>query len=257
MSASRPVVGLSIGFHDFGDYSGIGHQRPIARAGGLPLVLARLDETLEEALDHVDAIVIGGGRDIQPHLYGQEPHPLLGATDPRRDAFELELVKRALDRRLPVLGMCRGVQMLNVALGGTLVQDVELRADWREHPTDRGWIHWKEVERASLDDHPDVPEHPRHPLLVQPGSRLHEALGVEEIDVNSFHHQVIDTVAPGLVVTGRAPDGVVEVLESGRDQPFALATQFELHEEWRVDVRFLDVFRHFIDAARTNMAPPR
>lgn len=254
MSASKPVVGLSLGFHDFGDYSGVGHQRPIVRAGGVPFVLARLDEALEEALDHVDAIAIGGGRDIEPHHYGQEPHPLLSATDPRRDAFELELVKRALDRGLPVLGMCRGAQILNVALGGTLVQDVELREDWRGHATDRGWTRWKEVERASLDDDPEVPGHPRHPLLVQPGSRLHEAIGVDEIDVNSFHHQAIDTVAPGLVVTGRAPDGVVEVLESGRDEPYALATQFELHEEWRVDARFLEIFRHFVAAARAGSA---
>ena len=251
MRARKPVIGLSLGFHDFGDYSGVGHQRPIARAGGIPLVLARLDETLEDTLDHVDAIAIGGGRDIEPHHYGQEPHSTLGATDPRRDAFELELVKRALDRGLPILGMCRGVQVLNVALGGTLVQDVELRAEWREHPTDREWARWKEVERASLDDDPEVPEHPRHSMLVTPGSRLHEALGVGTIDVNSFHHQVIDVVAPGLVVTGRAPDGVVEVLESGSEEPFALAAQFELHEEWRVDERFLGVFRLFVDAART------
>lgn len=246
----KPVVGLSVGFHDFGDYSGVGHQRPIALAGGVPLVLSRLNgEHLDDALDHVDAVAIGGGRDIQPHLYGQEPHETLGRIDPHRDAFELELVRRALDRGLPILGMCRGIQIVNVALGGTLVQDVGLVPAWAAHPTDRGWQRWKEVERSSLEAREDVPDHPRHTMSVEPGSRLHAALGVPEIGVNSFHHQAIGDVADGLVVTGRAPDGVVEVLESASGQPYVLAAQFELHEEWRVDGRFLEIFRGFVTAA--------
>lgn len=250
MASRKPIIGLSVGFHDFGDYSGIGHQRPIALAGGVPFVLPRLNgEHLDDALDHVDAVAIGGGRDVQPHLYGQQPHETLGPTDPYRDVFELELVKRALDRELPVLGMCRGIQIVNVALGGTLVQDVGLVAEWKEHPTDRDWHRWKEVERASLEERPEVPDHPRHPMAVEAGSRLHDALGVTEIGVDSFHHQAIGEVASGLVVTGRAPDGVVEVLESPAGEPYVLAAQFELHEEWRVDERFLEVFRGFVAAA--------
>lgn len=244
----KPVIGVSVGYHDFGDYQGVGFQRPIALAGGVPLTLPRIEETLDDLLDLVDGIALGGGRDIEPHRYGQEPHELLGPPDPRRDEFELELVRRALDRELPIVGMCRGIQVLNVALGGTLVQDVTLVERWSEHPSDRGWHRWKEVERASLEDEPEVPEHPRHPMAVEPGSRLHAALRVEEIDVSSFHHQAIEAVAPGLRVTGRAPDGVIEVLELD-GEPYVLAAQFELHEEWRVDERFLDVFRQFVHAA--------
>jgi putative glutamine amidotransferase len=196
----------------------------------------------------VDGVVIGGGRDIDPVRYGQEPHDLLGQLDPRRDAFELELVERSLDRGLPLLGMCRGIQVINVGLGGTLVQDVSLRAEWQEHPTDRGWQRWKEVERASVEGRADVPEHPRHAMSVEPGSRLHEALGVDEIDVDSFHHQAIDRLGDGLRATGVAPDGVIEVVERDSDG-YVLGAQFELQEEWRVDPRFLDIFRQFVQAA--------
>ena len=245
----KPVIGLSLGLLDFGNYAAVGHQRPVALAGGIPLTLPWLDgEGLAEALDACDGILLGGGRDIEPARYGQEPHDLLTVTDPQRDAFELELVGRALDRGLPILGMCRGIQILNVALGGTLLQDVSLRLESAEHPTDRGWKRWKEVERASLDGVPEVPDHPRHWVAIEPGSHLHAALGVHEIDVDSFHHQALDQVAPELTVVARAPDGVVEAVELG-DDPYVLAVQWELQEEWRVDRRFLVPFEQLVEAA--------
>jgi putative glutamine amidotransferase len=250
-SGQKPVIGVSVSFHDFGDYQGVGFQRPIALAGGLPLTLPRLPDTLDDALDACNGIALGGGRDIDPRFYEQEPHESLAATEPHRDEFELELVQRALDRGLPILGMCRGIQILNVALGGTLVQDLRLVADWAEHPSDRGWSMWKEVERASLAGEPTVPPHPRHPITVEPGSRLHAALGAERIEVNSFHHQALDRVAPELRVVARAPDGVVEAVELDSDA-YVLAAQWELQEEWRVDRRFLTVFTHFVEAASAS-----
>jgi putative glutamine amidotransferase len=245
----KPIIGLSLGLHDFGNYAGVGHQRPVALAGGVPLMLPRLNGGhLADALDACDGILLGGGRDIDPARYGQEPHELLSVTDPQRDAFELELVEQALDRGLPLLGMCRGIQILNVALGGTLLQDVSLGAESSGHATDRGWKRWKEVERASLEGETDVPAHPRHSISVEPGSRLHEALGVEEIEVDSFHHQALAEVAPELEVVARAPDGVVEAVELEGDA-WVLAVQWELQEEWRVDSRFLAPFAHFVSAA--------
>ena len=211
----KPVIGLSVGYHDFGDYQGVGFQRPLVMAGGIPLILSRVEGTIDDQLDVVDAVVIGGGRDIEPHRYGQEPRGT-GAvrSAPRRVRAR---PRRAGRRPGPAAARDgRGSQVVNVALGGTLVQDVSLRPEWEKHPTDRGWHRWKEVERASLNDHPDVPDHPRHAMHVEPGSRLHAALGVDEIEVNSFHHQAIETLAPGLKATGVAPDGVVEVIELER-----------------------------------------
>jgi putative glutamine amidotransferase len=245
----KPVIGLSLGLHDFGDYAGVGFQRPLALAGGVGLGLPRVYGYLEDALDACDGVLLGGGRDIDPSRYGQAPSEHLTYTEPRRDAFELDLVESALDRGLPILGMCRGIQMLNVALGGTLVQDVALRPEWAEHPSDRGWKAWKEVERSSLEGEEVVPEHPRHLISVEPGSRLHAALRVDEIEVDSFHHQALDAVAPDLRVVARAPDGVVEAVELDGDG-YVLAVQWELQEEWRVDRRFLEPFAQFVEAAR-------
>ena len=245
----KPLIGLSVALHDFGDYAGVGFQRPVAIAGGLPLTLPRVGNGhLEDVLEVCDGIVLGGGRDVEPSRYGQEPHAKLTSTDPRRDAFELELVERALDLGLPILGMCRGIQLLNVALGGTLVQDVSLVEEWSSHPSDPGWTRWKEVERASLEDEDEVPEHPRHPIAIEPGSRLHEALGVTDVEVDSFHHQALDELAPELRVVARAADGVVEAVELDGDA-YTLAVQWELQEEWRVDRRFLEPFQQFVEAA--------
>jgi putative glutamine amidotransferase len=247
----KPIIGLSVGLLDFGNYAAVGHQRPVALAGGIPFTLPWLNGgRLGEALGACDGILLGGGRDIEPARYGQEPHELLSVTDPQRDAFELELVAQALDRGLPILGMCRGIQILNVVLGGTLVQDVSLRPG-AEHPTDRGWTRWKEVERASLEEAALVPDHPRHPISVEPGSRLHAALGVEEIEVDSFHHQTLDEVAGDLNVVATAPDGVVEAVELDGDA-YVLAVQWELQEEWRVDRRFLEPFAQLVAAAASS-----
>ena len=244
----KPVIGLSLGLHDFGDYAGVGHQRPLALAGGVGLALPRVDGHLDDALEACDGVLLGGGRDIDPTCYGQEASEHLGTTDPRRDAFELELVERALDRGLPILGMCRGMQVLNVALGGTLVQDVAVKPEWAEHPSDRGWSAWKEVERSSVDGEEAVPPHPRHTISIERGTRLHSALGVEEIEVDSFHHQALDRVAPELKVVARAPDGVVEAIELD-GAGYVLAVQWELQEEWRVDRRFLEPFAQFVAVA--------
>jgi putative glutamine amidotransferase len=231
--------------HDFGDYSGVGVHRPIFDAGGLPVALPQLVDAIGPVLDAVDGIVLAPGRDIEPLRYGQEPHSLLAATEPQRDAFELALVSEALVRDLPILGMCRGVQLLNVALGGTLAQDVSLVA--AGHPSDPGWSRWKEVEAASVAGLP-VPPHPRHSISIDPSSLLARALGTTSIDVSSFHHQVIDVVGSGLDVVARSvADGLPEAVElPGRP---VLAVQWELQEEWRVDPRFASVFSWFVDVA--------
>ena len=160
------------------------------------------------------------------------------------------MVTAALGRGLPILGMCRGVQLLNVALGGTLVQDVSLVA--AGHPSDPGWARWKEVESASLTGAP-VPPHPRHEIEIEPSSVLAQALGTTTIEVSSFHHQAIDRVGDGLEVVARsAVDGLPEAVElPGRP---VLAVQWELQEEWRVDPRFARVFHWFVDAARRPCA---
>jgi putative glutamine amidotransferase len=252
VSRACALIGVSASLHDFGDYGGVGVHRPILDAGGLPMALPQLLDAIGPALDVVDAIVLAPGRDIDPSRYGQEPHALLAATEPQRDAFELALVSEALRREVPILGMCRGAQVLNVALGGTLVQDVSLVA--AGHPSDPGWVRWKEVEAASVAGLP-VPPHPRHSIDITPDSLLARALGTTSIEVNSFHHQAIDRLGSGLEVVARSVgDGLPEAVEMpGRP---VLAVQWELQEEWRVDPRFVRVFDWFVAAARAGRRRP-
>jgi len=243
----RPLIGVSASLHDFGDYGGVGVHRPLLLAGGLPMTLPQIPDAIGPALDAIDALVLAPGRDIEPRRYGQEPHPLLAATEPQRDEFELELVAQALERGLPMLGMCRGIQVLNVALGGTLAQDVSLLAD--SHPSDPGWTQWKLVEAASVAGSPPPP-HPRHEIEIVPGSLLGHALRSSRVEVNSFHHQAIDRLGEGVAVVAASADGVAEAIElPGRP---VLAVQWELQEEWRIDRRFLRVFEWFVGAARVG-----
>jgi gamma-glutamyl-gamma-aminobutyrate hydrolase PuuD len=247
-SRDRPLIALSQSFHDFGDYAGVGVQRPVFAAGGLPVTLAQLPGSVSAALDAVDGLVLAPGRDIAPARYGQEPGPLLAATEPQRDEFELALVPEALARGIPILGICRGIQILNVALGGTLVQDVSLLAPG--HPTDRGWVRWGETEQASLAGQPP-PEHPRHPTTIAESSLLAAALGTMAVEVNSYHHQAIERLGDGLDAVAVAPDGVIEAVElTGRP---VLAVQWELQEEARGDARFQAVFEWFVGAVRAAL----
>jgi putative glutamine amidotransferase len=219
-------------------------------AGAVPMGFSRVLDGLDDQLDRVDGVMLAAGHDIDPGRYGQESHALLGAVDAARAAFEIELVARAVDRGLPIIGTCRGMQMLNVALGGTMVQDLSLVEAWRAHPSDPTGRYWRRFADATMAGLP-VPDHPRHPIAPVPGTRLHELLG-DEVVVNSFHHQAVDELGAGLAVSARAPDGVIEAIEMpGR---FVLAMQCELHEEWRIEPRVQLVVEAFVAAAGDRVA---
>lgn len=154
-------------------------------------------------LARADALVLTGGEDVNPARYGEAPHPALGAVSDERDAAEIALVEAARALRLPTLAICRGVQILNVALGGTLIQDI---------PSEVG---------SDINHDPDAPRTTRsHPVSIDTNSRLARAAGVTRMDVNSVHHQAIGRVAPTLRVTATAPDGVVEGVETAPDDPW-------------------------------------
>jgi putative glutamine amidotransferase len=160
-------------------------------------------EACRATLERVDALVLTGGEDVNPARYGQAPHPRLGTTSVERDDAELALVETARELRLPTLAICRGVQVLNVALGGTLIQDIPSQVD------------------TDIDHDPDAPRTRRtHRVEIDTDSRLARAVGVTHMEVNSVHHQAIDRVAPTLRVTATAPDGVIEAVETALDDPW-------------------------------------
>jgi len=179
------------------------YVRALEAVGVVPLVTPPLDAALAgPVLDRVDGLVLTGGEDVDPARFGAAPHPALGPVHAARDAWELALVEAARQRRLPTLAICRGVQLLNVALGGTLVQDIP-----SERPAPIA--HDASTRRAERV----------HAVEVEPDSRLAHALGADGRmgDFNSSHHQSIDRPADSLRVVARAPDGIIEGVETEDD----------------------------------------
>jgi putative glutamine amidotransferase len=187
-----------------------------------------------------DALLFAGGGDVDPRHFGAAPHPQLGAVEELRDEVELTLARRAAADGLPLLGICRGIQLLNVALGGTLYQDIpaELPAALDHYASRNG------RDRA----------HMAHTIALEADSWLAAQLGAVELPVNTFHHQALRDVAPGLSVTGRAPDGVIEAVE-GIGTSFVVGVQCHPEELWeQADPRWARMFRAFVSTARQRVA---
>ena len=201
----------------------------IARAGGIPLVSPPIEpEAAAAVVAGVHGVLVTGGEDIDPSLFGAPPHPALGRVTRARDAWELAVVREARARGIPVLGVCRGIQVLNVALGGTLIQDIPSEC--------AGALgHDQEGPRADRS----------HPITCRPHSRLAELMGPAAM-VNSMHHQAVAQAAPGLAVTATAPDGVVEGVEWTGEHWWAIGVQWHPEELDGADAR---LFRALVAAA--------
>lgn len=172
----------------------------VVEAGGVPIVLPPVagSEAAETIAGSLDGLLLSGGSDLDPSYYGEAPIPELNVTVPERDAFEIELLKHVLRRGIPVFGICRGLQVLNVALGGTLYQDLSSQMD--------GIV--------LLGHRQETPKwEPKHEVEVDAGSQIAGIMGLRELKVNSYHHQAVKDLAPGLVTVAHSPDGVVEAAE--------------------------------------------
>jgi putative glutamine amidotransferase len=215
----RPRIGVSGVLRDWHDARRAGvnaaYVRAVAQGGGVPLILSQLmgDGNTARALDGCEGLVLTGGEDIDPSHYGAEPSAALGSVDADRDRFELALFAAARSAGLPILGICRGIQLINVALGGTLYQDL---------PSERP---------GPVDHNPGAARNARtHHVCLAPGSRAAHALGVDRLVPNSFHHQAIRDLAPTLVASGWSDDGVIEAVETRADDGWLLAVQWHPEE---------------------------
>ena len=258
MTVGRPVVAISEGFADYGDYYGFGYGRPLLAAGALPVLLPYYENETDRIalLQSVDALVLAGGRDIEPHRYGRaEPHRLQGESSPFLDEIELSYARLAVGGGVPVLGVCRGCQVLNVAFGGTLYGDLdEFPQGGADHPGAK-WDGWRELVAATLEGR-EPPAHPTHPIEIDPGSTLAQHLGARAV-VDSYHHQAVRTLGEGLRAVAWAPHGVVEAIEMSDSSSFVLGVQWELHEEWQRDQAMFGIWRSFVAAAADRSAARR
>ncbi|HEX8903957.1 MAG TPA: gamma-glutamyl-gamma-aminobutyrate hydrolase family protein [Longimicrobiaceae bacterium] len=207
--------------------------------GAIPWMVPLLNddlETLRAIYDRLDGIFLPGGVDMDPASYGCDRHDLCGRTDPPRDEVELMLARWAMEDGKPVFGVCRGMQVVNVAAGGSLVQDCDALFPGsikHDYFPGAGWAR----------------DHLAHPVRIAEGSRLHEAFGATEVPVNSMHHQGICELGEGLVATAWAQDGLVEALEAAREDHFLVGVQW--HPEMLVDTHdgTRRLFEAFIEAA--------
>ena len=214
------------------------YVRAVYLTGGLPLVAVPpmecgdTAEAVAELCSMARGIVLTGGSDVLPGLFGEEPHPKLGAVNPVRDRFELALARAAMQADLPVLAICRGMQVLNVAAGGGLIQDIEscVPGAHAHRVTAPRWL-------------------PTHSVSVVPGSILWKIFRRDSIMVNSFHHQAVHPVAPGFEVSARASDGVVEAIEKAGSR-FMVGVQWHPEALAGKDPEALNVFREFLIAAQ-------
>jgi gamma-glutamyl-gamma-aminobutyrate hydrolase PuuD len=231
----RPAIGITVSFDTTRkDFFSLrrDYVRAVGQSGGLPVLLAPGNpEDAGELLGRVDGLLLTGGTDVDPALYGEPAHPSVTPVFRERDEFEIALCQEALRQDLPLLAICRGHQVLNVARGGTLIQDIP-----------------SEVEGSGNHDPERERWEPAHDVRVEPGTRLHLILGRERVEVNSFHHQAVDTLGERLVASAwSTADGVVEGIEAA-DRRFAIGVQWHPEAFWNRTPGFHSLFEALVGA---------
>lgn len=236
---TAPLIGITAGVRKDNEGNprvmlGEVYVTAVLRAGGIPLLIPTgvKDETLDTVRARLDGIIVTGGPDIEPSIFNGEPHPAIYGIDSRRDSLELNLVRNAVEHGTPILGICRGIQVMNVALGGDLYTHIadQLPGSLR-HDTDPAHSY----------------DYPAHEVRLEAGSRIESIVGCPTAQVNSWHHQGVHNAAPGTRATGWSPDGLIETIEV-QGHPFGLGVQW--HPEWMPAVDSMQaIFRALVAAA--------
>lgn len=243
----RPLIGITTSRHHLAHrvdndrvyMAFVAYTAMVRAVGGIPVAL--VPGPTDEAgtlIDRIDGLLLAGGGDVEPLRYGGEHHDTVYGVDPDRDSFEIELVRTARERRFPTLCICRGMQLANVAFGGTLIVDIATQ--------DPGFLDHRRIAdpAATLS----------HVVDLTPGSSTAKAVGTDSLEVNSLHHQGVGDVAPGLVVTGLAPDGIIEAIAPIDDDWPMWAVQWHPEGLGPGDAPSLELFRTFVDAAARRSA---
>jgi putative glutamine amidotransferase len=232
----KPIIGISGAYvkhndHMEGVYVHHDYHKAVAANGGIPIVLPFINpEMTLETLPLCDGIILSGGEDVDPQCYGQDPHPQLGPTFPERDSVEIAIVNYAIEHNIPLLAICRGVQILNVALGGTLIQDIPSQI---KEPIKHGQI----VDRSR----------DTHWVTICKGSKLFQIIGNDRVRVNSLHHQALDIISNDLHVVAQSSDGIIEAVEYIREPTtFTVGVQWHPESMASTNIHMNNLFAEFI-----------
>ncbi len=237
-AAHKPLVGVTLDSEQAGGYSKFpwyavrqNYMSSLKAAGALPVALPHEPDSVAAYLDRIDGLLVTGGAfDVDPSLFGADNRHDTVLTKDRRTDFELAVTRDALDRDMPVFGICGGQQLLNVALGGTLIQHIP-----------------DAVDEALAHEQPNPRDEPGHLVNLVPSTLLHRITGVDEVAVNSAHHQAVDQVANGTVVDATAPDGVIEGIEAPEFK-FCIGVQW--HPEFLISDADRKLIAAFVAACR-------
>ncbi|MBC3795645.1 gamma-glutamyl-gamma-aminobutyrate hydrolase family protein [Acetobacterium tundrae] len=213
-----------------------GYTNGITAAGGIPVILSLLKEQddIEEIADRLDGFLFSGGKDVDPKYYGEPVLKYCNEINARLDSFEIKLLNAVIAKNKPIFGICRGLQLINVVLGGSLYQDINIQMN-RDLPI--------------LHEQENNFEHPVHDVSVLKNTQLNDIIGAERIRVNSMHHQGISILSPRVLATAYSDDGLVEAIEIP-EIDFGMAVQWHPEFLWREDENTLNLFKAFIDASR-------
>lgn len=230
----RPIIGITCITTDLAIGIGTSYINAIEHAGGTPVLLplVRDNNCIEDFISLIDGLLLSGGVDVDPLFYGEEPVPAMGKIDVDKDYVEMALISTALKLDLPILGICRGIQVLNVAAGGTLYQDIYANP---------GKI---------LKHRQDAPgSYATHTLDVYESSKLMTIIKQTKIRTNSFHHQAVKEVAPGFITSAIARDNIIEGIESTSHR-FVIGVQFHPELMWQNTPPVANLFSAFINATK-------
>ncbi|ABN53364.1 MAG TPA: peptidase C26 [Hungateiclostridium thermocellum] len=236
MGRNEPVIGITPSF-DYNEnkmYINNIYCEAIILSGGMPVLLPVTEDEglLSQMVEEFDGFLLSGGPDVDAVHWGEWNYSYNGEISPHRDKMELFIAKEAVAKDKPIFGICRGIQVLNVALGGTLYQD----------------IYSQNKEKRLIKHSQNAPRwYPVHKVMLKAGSKVRNAHGAESIAVNSFHHQAVREPAPDFIVTGTSEDGIIEAIEH-KNCKFAVGVQWHPEHMWKRDLSFLNIFKYFVSS---------
>lgn len=233
----KPIIGVSSNLTELVLSVPTDNIHAVTRFGGVPIVLPNMEkEGIDSIANLIDGLLLTGGGDIDPTLFGEEPHRSLGSIVPERDEFEIELIKKMLEQNKPILGICRGAQIMSIASGGDMYQDI-----------------YGQIETPLIQHDQRAPRtHASHYVQLAKGTVLQHLIGKDRIKVNSFHHQAVRNIPEGYQVSGIASDGIIEAFES-QNHSFVMGLQW--HPECLItknDPPSVAIFQGFMEACKNS-----